>query len=99
MENLFAYGTLIFPDKQQKLFGRTLDGKDDVLNNYTKNTIIIDGEVYPCVDESEGENTHGVVYQVTSEELLLADEYEGKEYKRIKTILESCTDAWVYVRT
>jgi gamma-glutamylcyclotransferase (GGCT)/AIG2-like uncharacterized protein YtfP len=98
MENLFAYGTLMFPNIQQELFGRELEGESDILNDYIKNEIAIDNEVYSCVDESSGNNTHGVLYQVTPEELGQADNYEGEEYKRIKVVLSSGLEAWAYVR-
>jgi gamma-glutamylcyclotransferase (GGCT)/AIG2-like uncharacterized protein YtfP len=98
MENLFAYGTLMLSNIQQELFGRELEGESDILNNYIKNEITIDNEVYSCVDESAGNNTHGVLYQVTPEELGQADKYEGIEYKRIKIVLARGLEAWVYVR-
>jgi len=37
--------------------------------------------------------------EITDEELLLADEYEPKNYKRIKVMLESGKKAWIYVAT
>lgn len=98
MENLFAYGTLMLPDIQQELFGRELEGENDILNNYIKNEITIDNEVYPCVDGSAGNTTQGVLYKIASKELVLVDKYEGIEYKRIKVVLSSGLEAWVYVR-
>ena len=40
----------------------------------------------------------GTVYQVTDEELLMADSYETKAYKRDYIKLQSGKSAWVYVK-
>jgi hypothetical protein len=34
---------------------------------------------------------------ITEEELLLSDKYEPDNYKRIKIILESGKEAWIYI--
>jgi hypothetical protein len=37
------------------------------------------------------------VFTISKEELLLADNYETDDYKRIKVKLQSGKEAWVYV--
>ena len=38
----------------------------------------------------------GTVFEVTSDELLEADNYEVEDYKRIEVILKSGIKSWVY---
>jgi hypothetical protein len=98
MENLFAYGTLILPDIQQKLFGRILKGNKDILLDFKKTIISIEDEVFPCVDRFPGNNIKGVIFKISDKELSITDEYEGGEYIRIKALLQSGNEAWVYIR-
>lgn len=39
----------------------------------------------------------GIVLEISAEELLVADEYETNDYKRVKEKLGSGKEAWVYV--
>ena len=46
---------------------------------------------------NENDLIKGVVFELTEKELLIADEYETEDYKRIKVVLESGKESWVYV--
>lgn len=107
-ENLFSYGTLRYEQVQLSTFGRKLTGNADVLPAYSlKQVKITDPEVVA----TSGEDVHsiieysgnpndqvpGMVFQITHQELLNADEYEVDDYKRIQVRLKSGTLAWVYV--
>jgi hypothetical protein len=39
----------------------------------------------------------GIVFDITQEALLRADNYEVSDYKHVKVALNSRIDAWVYV--
>jgi gamma-glutamylcyclotransferase (GGCT)/AIG2-like uncharacterized protein YtfP len=41
----------------------------------------------------------GTVLEMTEEELHLADGYEPDNYKRVKVVLESGKEAWIYTAT
>jgi gamma-glutamylcyclotransferase (GGCT)/AIG2-like uncharacterized protein YtfP len=99
MENLFAYGTLKDLNIQQKLFNRVLTGNKAALSNYKKSSILIDGELFPCIDEVKDYKVEGIIFKITSEELAITDEYEGKEYKRIAVLPDNNLEkVWVYIR-
>lgn len=107
-ENLFSYGTLRYEKVQLATFGRKLIGKEDHLPGYRLETLrITDSDVIA----KSGEDTHSIIqfsgdsqdeirgtaFQVSLEELLLADQYEVADYKRIQVLLRSGLTAWVYV--
>tara|TARA_B100001123_G_C15321528_1_gene1028097 strand:+ start:1219 stop:1551 length:333 start_codon:yes stop_codon:yes gene_type:complete len=108
MEKLFSYGTLQQEKVQLDTFGRLLEGKRDVLQEYCisevrikdKSVIKLSGkEIHPVLiftgdikDEVEG-----TVFRINSSELLMADKYEVDDYSRIEAILKSETRAWIYV--
>jgi hypothetical protein len=105
---LFSYGTLQKEKVQLELFRRTLKGATDVLRGYKAVEIEIKDEdvlaksaqkyhliAIPSKDKNDFIN--GVVFELTEEELLIADEYETEDYKRISSVLESGKRSWVYV--
>jgi len=108
MEYLFSYGTLQKEKVQLDLFGRILSGSGDVLRGYKVSTIEIRDEAFLSKGEGKHQKTlivsasdivDGTALEITGEELLLADKYEPKNYKRIKVMLESGKKAWIYVAT
>lgn len=99
METLFAYGTLQNKKIQQQLFNRVLSGKKDSINDYELIEIETEGNQYPCATYKKGSRIEGIVYKLTERELIKADEYEGKKYKRIKIMLNSKKETWVYIKT
>jgi gamma-glutamylcyclotransferase (GGCT)/AIG2-like uncharacterized protein YtfP len=105
-EYLFSYGTLQKDEVQLELFGRLLTGTQDILNGYKISGIEINDESFLSRGEQKNQLTlvvssddtiKGTVFEVTYEELLLADKYEPEEYKRVKVTLESGKQAWIYM--
>jgi gamma-glutamylcyclotransferase (GGCT)/AIG2-like uncharacterized protein YtfP len=107
-EYLFSYGTLQHEQVQLDVFGRVLQSTADTLSGYILSHIIIQDESFHTKAEQEyfpiatvstnkEDTIPGYVLTITPLELLAADRYEPKEYQRIKVVLESGTEAWVYV--
>jgi len=107
MENLFSYGTLQKPKVQIDLFDRILQGSPDDLKGYKIAPIEIRDEAFLSTGEQKDQRIaiasgkeydiiHGTVFEMTEEELFLADSYEPKDYKRIKVVLASGKEAWIY---
>ena len=96
-EYLFSYGTLQDEKVQRQLFNRKLEGKEDKVKNYTLHNVVIEGKEYPKAAFKENNSIEGVVYAISWAELAQADEYEGKEYQRIKIISEKGKECWMYV--
>jgi hypothetical protein len=107
-EYLFSYGTLQKEKVQLELFGRILQASADALRGYITSPIEIKDEAFLSKGEQKNQLTlinstdkndiiRGTVLEVTTEELLTADNYEPKGYKRIKVELESGIAAWIYV--
>ena len=106
-QKLFSYGTLQLKNVQKETFGRNLVGKKDSLLGYKLESLKIKD---PSVLEISEAKTHpiirftgtnvdvveGTVFEVTSDELLEADNYEVEDYKRIEVILKSGIKSWVY---
>lgn len=102
MQKLFAYGSLKQQDVQQDLFGRILKGTPETLIGYELNEIRIEEEFglvhYPIITETHDSNStiEGILYEVSMQELLQADRYEGLHYKRVEVLLQSNQKAWAY---
>ncbi len=96
MELLFVYGTLQDPAVQARVFARVVPGTPDALDGYRKESITIDRAVYPIAVQDADSRISGQVIEVTPEELVLIDQYEGAEYRRVRVRLSSQREAWVY---
>lgn len=110
MLNLFSYGTLQKEQVQIETFGRILKGEKDVLKGFKLEMLeITDPEVlrksnqkyHPILVFSGNveDEVEGVLFEVTEEEILKADEYEVDDYKRIETVFKSGKSGFIYVGT
>ena len=108
MEYLFSYGTLQKDRVQLDLFGRLLTGTKDVLKGYKTSSIEITDESFlskgeekyqltAIVSNDTRDSIEGTVFEISEEELLIADEYEPDGYKRFEVELESGKLAWLYM--
>ena len=106
-ENLFSYGTLQQENVQLKIFGRHLHGTKDILKGYKLSPIEIRDEAFLSNGEEKIQTTvipsnndndmiEGTVFLLSEEELLLTDNYEPDNYKRIQVELVSGKRAWIY---
>ena len=107
-EFLFSYGTLQHPEVQLDIFGRLLEGEDDILPGYTIDYAEIEDHrivdlsglsVHPIVrvTGSPLDKVVGKVLWVTEDELEACDEYEVSLYRRVSVELASGRTAWAYV--
>ena len=96
MEPLFTYGTLRDPQVQNTVFGRVVQGAPDTLVGYRKSEIMVDGVVHAIAVADAAEALPGQLIEVTPEELIEIDRYEGDDYQRIRVRLRSGRQAWVY---
>lgn len=107
-ETLFSYGTLQRDDVQLELFGRLLNGTRDILTGYKIASIKINDEAFLAKGEEKFQKTlvlsndvadiiEGTIFEISTEELLLADQYEPDNYQRIKVLLQSKKESWIYV--
>ncbi len=107
-EYLFSYGTLQKDNVQLRLFGRSLNGVKDTLTGYKVSPIEITDEAFlakgdgkfqkiATLTNDQNDSIEGTVFKVTNEELLHADKYEPRDYKRFQVELKSGKKAWIYV--
>jgi hypothetical protein len=108
MPLLFSYGTLLQENVQRSIFGRALQGYTDQLVGFALSLVQIDN---PDVVATSGKTHHpivtftgnetdrvdGTVFEITDNELQIADKYEVADYRRIGAQLSSGKRAWVYV--
>ena len=95
--NLFAYGTLLDESIQRKLIGRQVVGAPDYLIGYRKIMRQFAAGIYPdLIEDSTGE-VKGQILDLSAEELKRCDLYEGYEYKRVKLLLKSGVEVFVYM--
>jgi hypothetical protein len=105
---LFSYGTLRQTEVQVALFGRALDGQDDVLPGYSVSPLQITD---PSVIATSGSALHtiaratgdpldrvpGTAFRISEAELAAADAYEVADCARVTVLLGSGIAAFVYV--
>ena len=107
MELLFSYGTLRQKDVQIANFGRELVGTTDTLPNYRVDEIRITDErvlresgkaLHPILRYTGNpkDQVTGTVFELTTKELLQADDYEVDDYQRISATLKSGCNCWIY---
>jgi gamma-glutamylcyclotransferase (GGCT)/AIG2-like uncharacterized protein YtfP len=107
-QHLFSYGTLQDEAVQLSVFKRKLTGRKDAIKGYKLSRVEIkDDEVLAIsglthhlilIPGDPGHFIDGMVFEITDEELLLADEYEAENYKRVLVATSAGPDAWVYVQ-
>jgi hypothetical protein len=105
MPYLFSYGTLQKEEVQIETFGRILQGEKDILKGYKLKMLeITDPEVlrksnqkYHPISGNGVDEVEGVLFGVTDEEILQADEYEVDDYKRIEMVFKSGKVGFIYV--
>jgi len=108
MHHLFSYGTLQKEQVQIETFGRLLQGEKDVLAGYKLKMLeITDPEVlrkssqkyHPILEFSGNtdDEVEGVLFEVTEQEILQADEYEVDDYQRIETVFKSGKKGFIYI--
>ena len=111
MPLIFSYGSLQLDYVQVATFGRTLKGVPDALPRFRRSEVPIeDAEVGAFLDKTHHANAvpssraddsiSGTVFEITSEELTQADEYERRDsYARVQVRLASGIEAWVYMHS
>ena len=108
-ENLFSYGTLQLEAVQLETFGRRLQGRRDAIAGFTlssleikdEKTVQLSGQKIHHIAIPTGNPTdfvEGMVFEITQEELLRADDYEVADYERKLVDLRSGGKAWVYLK-
>lgn len=108
MPLLFSYGTLQDEDVQLSTFGRRLVGTHDVLIGFEQTLkrvedqdfVEISGKAEHKILRHTGQDDSrldGVVFEVTEQELEIADDYEPDPWQRVLVKLASGKRAWVYV--
>lgn len=109
MENLFSYGTLQQENVQLATFNRKLDGLPDYITGYKLSLLAIkdsqviatSGKTHHPIVEYSGlitDTVAGTVFKVSPAELLRADAYEVSDYIRVRALLKSGGETWVYVK-
>ena len=107
-EKLFSYGTLQNEETQLRLFGRILNGLGDILEDYKVSSVEIFDETFLALDEARTQKTlvptgicgdfvEGTVFEISKEELSLAEKYEPKNYMKMKVKLKSGNEAWIFI--
>jgi len=108
MPLLFSYGTLQQDGVQLSTFGRRLAGHPDSLTGFEQSLfevkdlafVAASGKAHHAIVRFTGRAEHrvpGMAFEVSDRELATADAYEPAGYVRIRTVLASGKEAWVYV--
>lgn len=109
MPKLFSYGTLQKEAVQLETFGRKLSGEPDTLVGYKLSMVEItdpkvlalsDQAFHPIIEFSGDNNDRvdGMLFEVTEQEILNADDYEVDDYQRIEVTFQSQNKGYIYVK-
>lgn len=107
-EKIFSYGTLRQENVQLATFGRLLSGQEDKVKGFRLDEVEITD--FDVISKS-GKNIHkimvhtgidsdlveGVIFEISKDELKIADNYEVEEYKRKKLSTINGNEVWVYI--
>jgi len=93
---IFAYGTLLDAAVQDRIVGRRVAGRADVLPGYRQTRVTIAGQQYPNVIQDSESAVSGQLFEITEEELERIDAYETDAYHRFQAQLASGKRAWVW---
>jgi len=106
MPLLFSYGTLRDPSIQLRVFGRTLSGTADELLGFARSSFEVRDTAFAAVYGSrqtivrqtgrDEDRTPGTVFELTDQELAMADAYEPAGYRRVAARFASGREGWVY---
>ncbi len=105
-EYLFSYGTLQNVETQLAVFGRILDGTNDILSDFKLSPVEIKDPAFISKGETRiqltaipvpGNFIEGMVFEVSNVELLESDKYKPDNFRRIKVLLQSGKEAWIYL--
>jgi gamma-glutamylcyclotransferase (GGCT)/AIG2-like uncharacterized protein YtfP len=81
--NLFAYGTLMWPEVLKAVVGRRMEGEKATLAGYTR--LRVKGQHYPVIIQSLEDSVEGVLYSgLTREEFQYLDTFEGVAYDQVE---------------
>jgi len=104
---LFSYGTLQDESVQISVFNRKLTGFEDAITGYKLSRVAIaDDEIIRIsgltdhlilIPGDDSDLIRGMVFEITGDELLRADEYEAENYQRVMVSSLSGKQVWVYV--
>ena len=99
VNNLFAYGTLMIEDVFNKFSKHPIQKSNGYLIGYECRQL--NNRIYPGIIIGQG-IVNGIIYhQLTQEDFLNLDAYEGEEYSREKVLInKSATEqisAWCYL--
>ena len=98
-QRLFVYGTLREKSTQRSIIGRITECKDDVLLNYRKSRMKVEGKFYPVALPSKGDSINGLVISLSADDIRKIDRYETSAYKRVRVKLKSGNTAFVYIKS
>ena len=107
-ELLFSYGTLQLEAVQMATFGRQRAGTKDALEGFElvslkiedQTVVAISGKAHHTMAKFTGRDSDvvsGIVFDLTTDEIRSADEYEVAAVKRVALVLQSGVRAWTYV--
>ena len=100
--NLFVYGTLMFPDVYQQVVGHYPAYQEVVLKGFERRRVVHNGEpcAYPALVVDDNQIIGKLIENVSSAAMVLLDRYEGEEYTRLKVNVWSgnkVTSAYTYI--
>ena len=85
--NLFAYGTLIFPEVTEIVLGRVPPSEPALLRNFERKKIR--GECFPAIYQREGARVNGLLFRELSEkDFKILDYFEAELYERREVSLK-----------
>lgn len=101
LHKLFAYGSLLKRQTQKELFGQFLPVFSKAV---LKDWVFIKSKDFPYILPSEGKMVEGLVLELTSQQLEIADKWEEvpqvyqREKLTVRTTDGSYFNVWAYTR-
>lgn len=88
MQNIFVYGSLLFPEITKKLTGKSFKTLPAILEGYKMYSV--KGCDYPAIIQQEGSKTVGLLIEnMDNLSLAIISFYEGNEYEKEQVTVNS----------
>ena len=92
--NIFAYGTLLFPEVIEQLTARRFPFEDVSVQGFERRTLA--GKIYPGIFDCPGKQLNGRIYfNLDADSLRILDLFEDEIYERRQLVLQSAAQGRV----
>tara|TARA_R110000765_G_scaffold349099_1_gene439230 strand:- start:19 stop:327 length:309 start_codon:yes stop_codon:yes gene_type:complete len=97
MVKIFTYGSLMDHRVRFNVLGYSINGINDILDNYMLTDHSVFKTAYPAIIPQNNSKVNGLVFEVKEDDIIKLDRYESDLYKKIKIKTRNNIECLVYI--